>query len=94
MPFHGRKVTNLGPEVKAGLPSRKCTCWLRRRSPTFRRERFGTCSVSEGKPDRQKKVLAHPLPMAVVDEEVLQPREPFGVADPEIAGLELVSQLQ
>jgi hypothetical protein len=31
--------------------------------------------------------------MAVVDEEVLQPREPFGVADPEIAGLELVAQL-
>jgi hypothetical protein len=55
---------------------------------------LGTCSVSEGKPDRQKKVLAHALPMAVVDEEVLQPREPFGVADPEIAGLELVAQLQ
>jgi hypothetical protein len=32
--------------------------------------------------------------MTIVDEEVLQPREPFGVADPEIAGLELVAQLQ
>jgi hypothetical protein len=32
--------------------------------------------------------------MAVVDEEILQPREPFGVADPEIAGLELFAQLE
>ena len=41
-----------------------------------------------------KKVLTHALPMAVVDEELLQRREPFAVVDREIAGLELVAQLQ
>jgi len=34
-----------------------------------------------------KKVLTYTLPTEVVDEELLQPREPFTVADREIAGL-------
>ena len=41
-----------------------------------------------------KKVLTYSLPTVVVDEELLQPREPFAVADREIAGLELVAQLE
>ncbi len=41
-----------------------------------------------------KKVLTHALPTALVDEELLQPREPFAVADREIAGLKLVAQLE
>jgi hypothetical protein len=41
-----------------------------------------------------KKILTHALPTAVVDEELLQPREPFAVADREVAGLELVAQLE
>src|SRR5208282_5646731 len=41
-----------------------------------------------------KKVLTHALPTAAVDEELLQPREPFAVADREIAGLKLVAQLE
>jgi len=32
--------------------------------------------------------------MAVVDEELLQPREPFAVVDREIAGLEFIAQLE
>ena len=49
---------------------------------------------SEGRPERQKKILTYALPTAVVDEEPLQPREPFAVADREVAGLELVAQLE
>ena len=41
-----------------------------------------------------KKVLTHALPAAVVDEELLQRREPFAVTDREIAGLKLVAQLE
>ena len=41
-----------------------------------------------------KKVLTYTLPMEVVDEELLQPCEPFAVADREIAGLKLVAQLE
>jgi hypothetical protein len=41
-----------------------------------------------------KKVLTHALPMTVVDEKLLQPREPFAVADREIAGLELIAQFE
>jgi hypothetical protein len=41
-----------------------------------------------------KKVLTHALPTAVVDEELLQPREPVAVANREIAGLKLVAQLE
>ena len=41
-----------------------------------------------------KKILTHALPTAVVDEELLQPREPFAVADRKIAGLKLVAQLE
>ena len=41
-----------------------------------------------------KKVLTHALPPIVVDEKLLQPREPFAVADREITGLELVAQLE
>jgi hypothetical protein len=32
--------------------------------------------------------------MTVVDEKLLQPREPFAVADREIAGLELIAQFE
>jgi hypothetical protein len=35
-----------------------------------------------------KKILTYTLPTEVVDEELLQPREPFAVADREIGGLE------
>jgi hypothetical protein len=49
--------------------------------------------VSAGKPEVRKNPDAS-LPTAVVDEELLQPREPFAVADREIAGLKLVAQLE
>jgi hypothetical protein len=38
-----------------------------------------------------KKVITYTLPTEVGDEELLQPCEPFTVADREIAGLELVA---
>ncbi len=41
-----------------------------------------------------KEILAHALPAAIFDEEIIEPREPFAVTDREIAGLELVAQLQ
>jgi hypothetical protein len=42
-------------------------------------------------PRTSKKILTHALPTAVVDEELLKPREPFAVADIAIASLEFVA---
>jgi hypothetical protein len=58
------------------------------------REIFGYLLGIRGQTRPAKKVLTHGLPTAVVDEELLQPREPFAVAHREIAGLELVAQLE